>query len=709
AYEIYQKRNMLATPNALMTINTIALLMEKQGDYASAAQLYSKALGLLEPNRSDNGTVYGALLNNLSINYLNQNKFEDCLQYARQAMDFALKTQGQHSLSYLKSSNNALVAFSKLNRLEEGRSLGTKLAGLCRQVLGDSAELLATVYSNLSALEARQGNLPLAIQYQEQSLQIQMYRYEQNLYALSERDQVAYWQQQAYQFQLLPSLLLASRQPDAARISTMVNQQLRLKGFVLTNASALLRQARQLNNPDLQQIIDDWQATRSLYLQQSAIPAAQRQYPADSLSIRANNLEQAVNSLAGQVVAPARQAISWQQIQQALEPNEAAIEFIRFPKFGNQYYTDSLYYAAIIIRKSGPPSLVSLGSEKAVQWCLTGGRSDSREASINKLYRSSIKGKINAGPTFTGDSLFRLIWQPMQRELQGVTRVSIAPDGLLHKLAFAALPTGEGSLLADSLELHQYMSVRQIASRSKTSFRIRSAVLEGFAQFGRSPAGTEPWEALPGTEKEIRAIEQLLKEKKIPYQSNTGMDASEESLKRLNNKAPSLLHIATHGYFLPDLPHQPDNGVSGSDAVTAFAEQNPLVRSGIVLAGANQYWQQAQAVSGKDDGIISAYEMAQMNLQGTELAVLSACETGLGEVQDSEGVFGLQRALKMAGIKMMLLSLWQVPDEETKELMTLFYQELLNGTTARAAFDKARKTMRAKYPPFAWAAFVLIE
>jgi CHAT domain-containing protein len=138
-------------------------------------------------------------------------------------------------------------------------------------------------------------------------------------------------------------------------------------------------------------------------------------------------------------------------------------------------------------------------------------------------------------------------------------------------------------------------------------------------------------------------------------------------------------------------------------------DQNPLMRSGIVLAGANRFWKNAQVAVGKDDGIVTAYELAQLNLQGTELAVLSACETGLGDVQDAEGVFGLQRALKMAGIKYMLLSLWEVPDNETMELMSLFYSQLLSGSTPRNAFDQAQRTMRAKYPPYAWAAFVLME
>jgi CHAT domain-containing protein len=133
------------------------------------------------------------------------------------------------------------------------------------------------------------------------------------------------------------------------------------------------------------------------------------------------------------------------------------------------------------------------------------------------------------------------------------------------------------------------------------------------------------------------------------------------------------------------------------------------LRSGIILANANKFWRGDQQVKNGEDGILTAYELAQLDWQQTSLVVLSACETGLGDVKDSEGVFGLQRALKLAGVQNTILSLWQVPDAETAELMTLFYASVLAGKSIRESFFQAQKAMRAKYKPFAWAAFVLVE
>ncbi|MDZ4808081.1 MAG: CHAT domain-containing protein, partial [Bacteroidota bacterium] len=136
---------------------------------------------------------------------------------------------------------------------------------------------------------------------------------------------------------------------------------------------------------------------------------------------------------------------------------------------------------------------------------------------------------------------------------------------------------------------------------------------------------------------------------------------------------------------------------------------DPLLRSGLIFAGGNYAWSGKTPIEGIEDGIATAYEISQLNLSNTELVVLSACETALGDVKGSEGVFGLQRAFKMAGVKKMIVSLWQVPDKETAELMISFYTYWMNGKSINEAFTQAQADMRKKYSPFYWAAFVLVE
>jgi len=136
---------------------------------------------------------------------------------------------------------------------------------------------------------------------------------------------------------------------------------------------------------------------------------------------------------------------------------------------------------------------------------------------------------------------------------------------------------------------------------------------------------------------------------------------------------------------------------------------NPLWRSGIIHAGANYAWQCKPAIEGREDGVLTAYEVANSNLRNTDLVVLSACETGLGDIKTGEGVYGLQRAFQIAGAKAVIMSLWQMPDKETTELMTLFMRIISKRKTSMIHSARRNKLWRKKYAPYYWAAFVLVE
>ncbi len=199
----------------------------------------------------------------------------------------------------------------------------------------------------------------------------------------------------------------------------------------------------------------------------------------------------------------------------------------------------------------------------------------------------------------------------------------------------------------------------------------------------------------------------------------TGYTATEESFKQIGQAGPSphILHVATHGFFFPD--PAPSSAVRPSTLGEDWGEggvfrisEHPMIRSGLILAGANQVWKGGKPLANTEDGILTAYEISQMNLSNTELVVLSACETGLGDIQGNEGVYGLQRAFKIAGAKYLVMSLWQVPDRPTQEMMALFYENWLEQKSSIPdAFRVAQDEMRARYPdePYKWAGFVLVE
>jgi CHAT domain-containing protein len=214
---------------------------------------------------------------------------------------------------------------------------------------------------------------------------------------------------------------------------------------------------------------------------------------------------------------------------------------------------------------------------------------------------------------------------------------------------------------------------------------------------------------LPGTAAEIRDIQALFELHNLKSLSLTQQKATEEQFKSQSGQSPSVIHLATHGFFLPDPERKIKEGFSTEGQNALQFSRDPMLRSGIVLAGVNRVWSGRSPIEGCEDGILTAYEISQLDLRNTNLVVLSACETALGDIKGTEGVFGLQRAFKLAGVKNMILSLWKVTDAETAELMKGFYTYYLQGKTAREALGKAQQDMRKKYKPYYWAAFVLIE
>ena len=208
----------------------------------------------------------------------------------------------------------------------------------------------------------------------------------------------------------------------------------------------------------------------------------------------------------------------------------------------------------------------------------------------------------------------------------------------------------------------------------------------------------------------MNEIDSILKSNQIQTKTLTKDDAVEESLK-YSEESPTIIHIATHGFFLKSQkPKMEDRFVNISEKmVSQYNSDDALMKSGLLFAGANNVWRGEEPSVGLEDGILTAYEVSKLDLTHTRLVVLSACETGLGEIKGSEGVYGLQRSFKIAGVDYIIMSLWQIPDKQTVELMKLFYENWANNMDIETAFHKAQLTMSEKYDPFFWAAFVLVH
>ena len=424
---------------------------------------------------------------------------------------------------------------------------------------------------------------------------------------------------------------------------------------------------------------------------------------------------------------------TWQDVQKQLGPDEAAVEIIRYRDFlpdSGGTFTGTIHYAALIVKNDGSklPQLVLIENGNDL------------ENRFLANYRNAIRYKVPDRFTYS------LFWEPIANQLDGIKKVYLSPDGVYNQVnpvTFRNPQTGE--FLLDEIQIQLVSNTKElvILASKKNRGKRGSSELFGFPNYNLGidddidlNQGTEGEERglrgdglsrgalrgslsrglrgsllrlmrdgqhiamLPGTKKEIENISELHQKQGSPFNTLLFDQASEEKLKMI--RSPETLHIATHGFFVAD----PEPITEETEADIYI--ENPLLRSGLVLAGANKLITQLP-LKGEEDGILTAYEAMNLHLNNTSLVVLSACETGLGEVKNGEGVYGLQRAFLVAGAQSIIMSLWSVDDNATQELMSVFYKEWLKTSDKQVAFRSAQTKLKEKYPePFFWGAFVMM-
>jgi CHAT domain-containing protein len=422
--------------------------------------------------------------------------------------------------------------------------------------------------------------------------------------------------------------------------------------------------------------------------------------------------------------------LSWKSIRNRLKSKEAAIEFISFHYY-NRSWTDSIIYAALILRHNYvEPKFVYLFEQKQFDSINIKHQNTSDSSYFNQLYQYGVNGK----------KLQELIWKPIDSLLEGVETIYAAPSGLLHTINLSALPINNSTRLGDRYNLRivgstgelisikdQYINNSTVnkawlfggidynnLSVTKPKFDSDNKFNYSLSSNPNTRSGTEKWNYLINTLYEASTIDTMCRKNHINTSFINGKLASKTAFKNISGETkPYILHLATHGYFFPDIKTEQEDFSSTplySKQNIFKSSDNPLLRSGLIFSGANKAWSNPKYQSDStDDGILTALEVSNLDLSEAKLVVMSACETGLGDIKGSEGVFGLQRAFKLAGAKNIIMSLWKVPDTQTKELMKLFYQNCFSGLSVSDALRTAQTEMSKKYPPYYWAAFKLLE
>lgn len=407
-------------------------------------------------------------------------------------------------------------------------------------------------------------------------------------------------------------------------------------------------------------------------------------------------------------------------VRTMLKGNDVAIEFTLLPKIKMPIEeSKALLGALILTSNSDVPTLIPLCSEDELEELFDSNNLISHEF-IDSLY--DIPNK----------KLYQMIWGNIEPYIENGASVYYSPTSYINKINISAISDGT-MRLSDKYDLHEVSTTAMIESikQQKKNDEILSATLYGDIDYFEDAEmmatyskrytsyssgalmatrsldrGT--WDLLPSTKDEIASIESLLKNRNARVQVFMQNEANKESFKTLSTNVPDIIHVATHGFYFPSEDDVTTSFFSGLS--TSNQNDNSLLYSGLLFAGANNVWTGKTLAEGVEDGILTAEEISRLDLTGNKLTVLSACETGLGDVDNVNGVFGLQRGFKKAGAGTILMSLWKVPDEETKQLMSVFYEHYLSGESAHQALKMAQQKLKDQgKSPYCWAGFVLLD
>ena len=685
-------------PEYANSLIDLAVLYYSLGNYEKSEQLYLEAIVIQEKTLGKDHPDYAGSLNSLALIYSSWGNYEKAVSLTLEAVALRKKTLGTEHAHFLRSLNNLASIYQKMGIYEEAEPL------FCECSLLNQSLLKKAVHH------------------------------------LSERELGLYMSQFSNRQEQVLSFINASDRNNL--VSTSFDNSLFYKGFLLSATSRLT--TAKMTSPESIEKGLQLKAYRRRLAAEYAKPIAERRSVAE-LEERANIIEKELARLVAGYADAIRQ-VKWQEVQKELKADEAAVEFVNF-RIDFPETSDSVMYAAlVVIAEISQPIFIPLFEEKELIEKLSGNKELQSNDLVAQIYT---RGLVPHEIMNNHAGLYDLLWKPLDSLLTGIKKIYYSPAGMLNQINLDAIPVGfddreEVLTLADKYSLVRLGSTRSIVIPDATQINpSNEIVLYGgiryemdttlyllmdsihyepgnassaftYALRSVSDRGGD-WSYLLGTEREIAEIERIGERVHFPVSVYQGRVATEETVKEIGNgkASPRILHFATHGFFFPDPELAPSFKRRLGEVEPVFkSSDNPMIRSGLILAGGNYAWHNGRAHRpDMDDGILTAYEISQMNLSNTELVVLSACETGLGDIQGNEGVYGLQRAFKIAGAKYLIMSLWQVPDKETMEFMTAFYKNWLESNmTIPDAFRKTQREMRDRFfNPYSWAGFVLVE
>lgn len=652
--------NGLENENYLETLESLASLYIKRNELAKADSVLDKAELLISEKGLENSSTTGTVYFRRGKSASKRNKHHEAVRYFDKSLAVLLPSSGKNDRSWIVAGLHRALSLNLLGRLSEAR-----------------------------------------VQFRE-SIETQTEKLAKALPELSEEEKLRYQSHSKEFMDIYMSFVLR----EGVDVDFTFGKYNLIRETSLQSSKWIQREVSSKNSPELKKSYEKWRSQRQMYANLLALPKEKQWTSPQLIAWQIDSLERILikeSKVFKEYVSS--EEIRPSQLSQEMAQNKALVQFFHIRHHDGHQWTDSMRYGAFVVRGGRPKAaLVPL-------FYLPRHVSGQRPSTL-----ASAESSRGIRPSSTsGAKGYREIWKPLEAYLKGVDQVYYIPSGILNRISIPELSPQKGVYLEDRFNLEMVSSPRAIGQDDSLSAQGQ-ALLFGGMDYNHNPTTDtsalpkrwEKWAFLGESNEEVERISKTLEDHNHSNLLLSGTAGIESRFyEEVSDRRIEILHFATHGYYLPDTTSQ----AIASDPLPFSLVSHPLFRSGLVLTGANATRMNSYMTSRENDGYLTAYEIAALDLSHVKLVVMSACESGLGDIHDSEGVQGLQSAFKTAGAKCILMSLSPVGDAESREFMALFYQNLMSLKSIQKAFKETQEDLHAAHPesPSSWSQWVLLH
>ena len=738
AIDIWSKGLGSDHPFVATGIDALAEVVAARGQTRRARVLYERALAGRRRSLGRTHPQVAWTLTNLAKTTADEGNVSAALRYLDEAITIYKKARAPYEPDHLARVLELRgLLEARRGNLKTARASLTDALNERTRIFGESHPLVAETRSILAGVDLASGDAQAAL---SGALEAERLGREHLLFTvryLPERQAMTYAAKRPRGLDLALTIAGGSVSDPGAVFDAVI----RSRGVILDEFAAARRRAATSSQPEVAALMTAATTARQRFAN-LVVRSLQEPVSRVLLEEARKQKDDAERALAERNVEARaelrRVSAGLNDVRKALPPNAALVSFIRYERTripeGAQSIrgaTPEFLYAAFVMRPgSGPITFVPLGSAVGLDASV---RSWRNEASGQSIASGALRTRADRSYLAAATRLRRTVWEPLARHVVGASRIFVVPDGLLNLVNLAALPDGDGYLAERASVIHYLTTERDLLLPMREAGAPSGLLTVGGPAFDEQPTAVSTsarrsadcqslaslhFQSLPGSLSEVAEISRLWPRTNASDVTVLSGPAATETAVKNAAAGHRVVHLATHGFFLgadctpvPAGVRAVGGLVSLSGAAATAGEENPLLLTGLVFAGANK---RGAAALDQDEGILTAEEIAGLNLQGTEWAVLSACDTGLGEIRAGEGVFGLRRAFQIAGARTIIMSLWPVEDESTRDWMRALYegrlrQHLDTAQAVRAAglaVLHARRQKGQSTHPFYWAAFV---